>query len=240
MTPPAIRTTPREGGAASRPARVRLIAVAGVITAAACGGGESAADHRTVFDPKGAPAAELPAAQAPTADVERPYPPLDLEQTPGGPRWVGVSILRDGVRFSRPGHWSIRDASSDPGHAYVLYVSPRAYSFAIYERSDGPGDRWGDVQARYEADVTAVGGKLLGQRIPVATDTNQGRAYTVERRADGAPQTDAGPPALLSHSREILVRSAHRIVLVQIVSQDDGLSRISEEISGVLRHLEVL
>jgi hypothetical protein len=226
--------------------RARFFAIACVLAAPACGGGETAADRRTVFDPKGVLPGAPVSAQTTTGDVERPYPALDLDPTPGGSRWIGVSVLRGGVRFSRPSRWAIRDASTDPGHAYVEYVSPRAYSFAIYERSDAPHDRWGDVLARYEADVAAVGGKLLGQRIPVATDTNQGRAYTIEREPDGAPEadaaapTDAAAPPFLSRSREILVRGNHRIVLVQVVSQDDGLSRLSEEISAVLRHLEVL
>jgi hypothetical protein len=240
MIPRTTRSASRRPG---RVPRARLLAMACALAAPACGG--TAADHRTVFDPKGVSPAAPVVAQT-TGDVERPYPALDLGQTPGGPRWVGVSILRGGVRFSRPSRWAIRDASNDPGHAYVEYVSPRAYSFAIYERSDAPTDRWGDVQARYEADVASVGGRLLGQRIPVATSTNQGRAYTIEREPDGAPEADAAPPndaaapPFLSRSREILLRGDHRIVLVQIVSQDDGLARISEEISGVLRYLEVL
>jgi hypothetical protein len=138
-------------------------------------------------------------------------------------------VLRGGVRFSRPSNWTIRDASIDPGRAYIQYVSPNAYSFALYERSDAPSDLWRDVQSRYESDVAAAGAKDVGRRVPVATVANQGRAYTIERKTP-----------LPSRSREYLLRSEHRIVLVQVVSQDSSLSRMSGELLDVLNHLEVL
>jgi hypothetical protein len=168
-----------------------------------------------------------PGAPAPTLETQ--YAPLDRADTKGGPGWTGVSVLRGGVRFSRPSNWSIRDASVDPGHAFILYVSPSAYSFAIYERKDGPSDRWRDVQTHYEAEVAAAGAKVVGRHIPVATAVNQGRAYTIERTAP-----------LTSRSREYLFRSEHRVVLVQVVSQEATLSRIGPEIVDILGHLEVL
>jgi len=123
----------------------------------------------------------------------------------------------------------IRGASVDPGHAFIQYVSPNAYSFGIYERSDSPADLWRDVLQRYENDVAAAGAKAIGRRVPMATGTNQGRAYTVERKTP-----------VPSHSREYLLRSDHRIVLVQVVTQDDNLSRLNAELLEVLTHLEVL
>jgi hypothetical protein len=123
----------------------------------------------------------------------------------------------------------IRDASVDPGHAYLEYVSPNAYSFAVYERSDAPTDLWRDVQQRYEGDVAAAGAKVVGRHIPMATGANQGRAYTIERKTP-----------LPSRSREWLLRSEHRVVLVQVVTQDPDLSRIGAELLEVLSRLEVL
>jgi hypothetical protein len=115
------------------------------------------------------------------------------------------------------------------------YVSPTgAYTFGIYERSDSPGDLWRDVVLRYENDVATSGAKILGQRIPMATDTNQGRAYTITRKVED------GKAAVVSRSREILLRSDHRVVLVQFVAQDDGLDHLSGELLEVIKHIEVL
>jgi hypothetical protein len=195
---------------------------------AACGGGGASA---TVFDPNGAKVA--PVDVATSNDVEHPFPALDSPDVPGGRGWMGVSVLGDHVRFARPRGWSVREASLEPGHAYVRYVSPNAYSFAIYERADGAGEAWGDIFQRYEGDVAASGAKIIAAHIPVATDGNQGREYTIERHIE------AKPP-IVSHSREILVRGEHRVVLVQIVTDEDSVSRIAGEILDVMHRLEVL
>ena len=50
---------------------------------------------------------------------------------------------------------------------------------------------------------------------------------------------EAKPP-VVSHSREILVRGEHRIVLVQIVTDEDSVARIAGEILDVIHRLEVL
>jgi hypothetical protein len=129
----------------------------------------------------------------------------------------------------------IRDAGIDAGRSYITYVSPSgAYSFAIYERSDGPRDSWGDVLQRYENDVALAGAKVTGQRIPTATDTNQGRAYTIVRKITSEKLS------LVSKSREILIRGEHRVVLVQVVAQDEGLDRLRDQILEVIKHIEVL
>lgn len=200
-----------------------------LLAVSACGGAGEPPVRRTVFDPTAANVAPVDVTSNAVSDLETAYPPLDRAETPGGVPWVGVTVVRGGVRLSRPTRWTIRDAGVDPGHAYIQYVSPNAYSFAIYERSDAPTDLWRDVEQRYEDDVAAAGAKVVGKRVPVATATNQGRAYTIERKTP-----------LASRSREFLVRSDHRVVLVQIVSQDEDLSRLSAEILEVMSHLEVL
>lgn len=213
------------------PHAVRSCVLVSVLGASACGGAGEPPVRNTVFDPTAAAAAAAPVEigtpAAPT--LETPYPPLDRAESKGGPSWIGVTVLRGGVRLSRPSNWTVRDASVEPGRAYIVYVSPNAYSLAIYERSDAPSDVWRDVQQRYEKDVAAAGAKVVGQHVPVATATNQGRAYTIERKTP-----------LPSRSREYILRSDHRVVLVQVVSQDPGLSRLSTELLDVLGHLEVL
>jgi hypothetical protein len=203
-----------------------------VFAASACGGAAGPPARQTVFDPTAAAVNSSPVevgSAGSIAQLEIPYPALDRPEGPGGAGWVGVSVLRAGVRLSRPSHWMIRDASVDPGHAYIEYVSPNAYSFAVYERSDAPTDLWRDIQQRYESDVATAGAKVVGRHIPMATGSNQGRAYTIERKTP-----------LPSRSREWILRSEHRVVLVQVVTQDQDLSRIGAELLDVLSHLEVL
>ncbi len=182
-----------------------------------------------MFDPTGANAAPVDVTTSP--DLERAYPAFDGANG-GSQPWVGVSVLRDAVRFSRPSRWTIRDASLEPGHSFIRYVSPEAYSFAIYERDDTPGKSWPDLFAHYEADVTGNGAKAIGLRVPMATSANQGRAYMIDRKIESKTP-------VLSRSREILLRSDHRIVLVQIVIGEENLSRISGELLEVLSRLEV-
>jgi hypothetical protein len=195
----------------------------------ACGAGPAPPVRQTVFDPTAAAANAAQVEVGSGAQVETPYPQLDRAETPQAAGWIGVTVLRGGVRFARPKHWMIRDASLDPGHAYIQYISPSAYSFAIYERSDSPGDLWRDVQQRYENDVATAGAKVVGRHVPMATRANQGRAYTIERKTP-AP----------SRSREYLVRSPHRVVLVQVVTQEADLTRVGTEVLDVLSQLEVL
>ena len=197
----------------------------------ACGGAAEPATRTTVFDPSSAAVNVAPVnlTSSPSTPLEVPYPMLDGAGGPGRSPSVGVSVLRGGVRFSRPDRWMIRDASVERGHGYILYVSPQAYSFAIYERSDAPTDSWRDIERRYEDDVAGAGAKASGRRVPMATLTNQGRAYSIERKQP-----------LSSRSREILLRGSHHVVLVQVVSQDPDLSRLGPELVEVMSHLEVL
>lgn len=202
--------------------------LAWLLVITACGGGSP---NRTVFDPNGAKV--TPVDVATSSDLEHAYPALDSPDVPGSKGWMGVSVLRDRVRFARPRQWAVRDASLEPGHSYIRYVSPSAYSFAIYERTDGAGEAWRDIFQRYEGDVAASGAKIIGQHIPVVTAGNQGRGYMIERRIE------AKPP-IVSRSREILVRGERRVVLVQIVTDEESLSRIAGELLDILDHLEVL
>src|SRR5580692_1826175 len=135
--------------------------IAWLASAAACGGGAAAAaPPGTGFDPGAV--ANAPVDVATNANVERPSPALDEPSATGG--WIGVSVLGGGVRFSRPARWRLRDASVEPGQSFVRYLSPDAYSFAIYERSDSPGKDWKDILEHYEADVAGNGAKALGGR----------------------------------------------------------------------------
>ena len=186
--------------------------------------------NRTFYDWSTAAAAGGTAS----SEIEKRYPPLDQAGTDPLPDYLGVTVLRNGVHLSRPKNWMIREASVDPGHAYIQYISPKAYSFAIYERPDSPTDLWRDVLSRYEDDLQAVGAKAEGKRVPFATFNGQGRAFSVERKVDAAKKP------LVSRSREVLVRGEHRIVLVQVVHEGPDLSSLDQELMRVLTTLEVL
>jgi hypothetical protein len=209
---------------------VWLLLVAGA--ASACGGASGAPDaarNRTFYDWSVAVGGE-----GATNDYEQPYPPLDLAASAKGLTYTGVTIVRGGVHLSRPKTWMIREASNDPGRAYIQYVSPRAYSFAVYERPDSPSELWHDVLARYEKDLKATGAKATGARVPIATAIGQGRAYTLERPVKAAKRP------FMSRSREIVLRGDGRIVLVQIVHENEDLAPLDDELLRVLATLEVL
>jgi hypothetical protein len=192
---------------------------------------ETAASPRTtVFDPTAAVAGAAAVDVASSANsVETPYPPLDRPVTGEGSAWIGVSVLGGGVRFARPVRWRIRDAALDPGRALVRYVSPSAYSFAIYERSDAPDDLWRDIQQRYEAGVLHAGARIAERAVPMATQSAQGRAYVIERREPHA-----------SRSWEYLLRGAHRVVLVQVVTAEPDLARLDRDLLSILNSMEIL
>jgi hypothetical protein len=209
--------------------RIALITVLWV--AAGCGGGPSevAVRNRVFYDwPSGG------AASGQAGDFEQRYPPLDLSGMPPALEYVGVTVVRGGVHLSRPFDWHIREARNDPGRAFVQYISPRALSFAIYERSDAPDDLWRDVMSRYESDAASVGAKVVGHGVPVATSKGQGRAFSIERKVD------SGKRGFMGYSREILLRGEHRVVLVQIVRQRPDLADVDDELMRVVSTLEVL
>jgi hypothetical protein len=165
---------------------------------------------------------------------ERPYPPLDQKARPGLPEYIGVAVLGGTVRLSRPVGWKIRRASLNAEGRYIEYVSPEEFLFGVYERLDSPADPWRDVLQRYEEDAKAKGAELLGARIPVATWDTQGREYVVRRSVRGqrAPYANV--------SREILLRSNHRVELVELVHQGETPALITPEMLRVMETIEVL
>jgi hypothetical protein len=210
-----------------RPVFFRIIVVCSWL--AGCGGApDTAARNRTFYDWSSAGPGNT------TAQFEQRYPPLDLGEKQPNPEYTGVLIVRGGVRLSRPKEWMIREASNEPGRAYIQYTSPRAYSFGVYERPDSPSDLWLDILTRYEDDVASVGAKAVGKRVPVATWRGQGRAYSIERKVEAAKRP------LISRSREIVLRGEHRVVIVQIVHDGEDLSAIDAELARVIGTLEVL
>ncbi len=167
-------------------------------------------------------------------DFEEPYPPLDLMAEPPRVGYKGVTVLRRGVHLSRPVDWVLRGGDNTPGQAFTQYISPNAYSFAIYERPESQQELWRDVMQRFEDDTQALGAKIVGKGVPIASFIGQGRAYTVER------QVEAGKKPLISRSREYLMRGMTRIVLVQIVHEGEDLSAVDQELLRVISTLEVL
>ena len=201
-----------------------------VLCCASCGGGSAAASKNRTFYDWAVATSGGEAAQA----FEQRYPPLDLGAAAQAPEYLGYTVLLGGVHLSRPKTWVLRDGNNSPGQAFVRYVSPNAYSFALYERPEAPSELWRDVMRRFESDTLGAGAKIIGKRIPLSTALGQGRAYTVERSVD-APK---GP--LLSHSREVLIRGEHRVILAQIVYEGDALEGVDAELLRVIATLEIL
>ena len=173
----------------------------------------------------------------PGADMslfEARYPPLDARVSPALPEYLGYSVLGGTMRISRPRDWAIRTASNQAEQRYVQYVSPKQYLVSVYELVDAPTDLWRDVVARYEEAATKSGAELAGARVPIAAGNAQGRAFDVKRRVVAAKEP------FLSRSREYLLRSEHRIVLVQIVHQSETLEEIGLELRRFVETIEVL
>jgi hypothetical protein len=199
------------------------------LAAGGCGGpSEGATKNRTFYD------WTVATGDGGSKEFEERYPPLDFAAQEAAPEYVGVTLLRRGIHLSKPKNWLLRDASNQPGQAYIGYVSPNAYSFAIYERPETAQDPWRDMLKRYEDDAQAVGAKLIGKRVPVATGIGQGRAYSVQRSVEAAKKP------LTSNAREYLVRGETRVVVVQIVYEGDDLSQVNPELLRVIDTLEVL
>lgn len=198
------------------------------LSSACSGAPETARKNRTFYDWAVATGATG------TADFEQPYPPLDLMDAPPRIGYRGVTVVRGGIHLSRPTNWMLRGGDNTPGQAFIQYISPNAYSFAIYERPESPLELWRDVMQRFEDDTRSLGAKIEGGGVPVATLGSQGRAYTVER------QVEAAKLPLTSRSREYLLRGDTRIVLVQIVHEGEDLSSVDEELMRAVGTLEVL
>jgi hypothetical protein len=164
---------------------------------------------------------------------EQAYPPLDLAEKAPNPEYMGVCVLGGHVCLSRPKNWVIRGASTQIGGRYIEYVSPNQYIFAVYERRDPSDELWRDILDRYEEDVKKVGAEMLGARVPIATWNAQGRAYVVRRPVAAAKQP------FISMSRELLLRSESRVVLVQIVHQGQTLQPVGDELYRTVKTLQV-
>jgi hypothetical protein len=168
-----------------------------------------------------------------TSPFERPNQAFDRAATPARGALIGVDVLGGAVSFARPPGWRIRRASLQPERRYIEYVSPRQYVFALYERTDAPGDSWNDVLTRYEDDAKASKAELLSKRVPVAAAFLPGRAYVVKRNVRGA----RGP--YVSRSREALFRSDTRVVLAVLVHQGEHPVLPAEELRAVYDSLTI-
>ena len=209
---------------------MRWLLLSTSLSVLSCGAGSpAAAKNRTFYDWAVATSGGE-GAQA----FEQRYPRLDLSGSERIPEYLGYTVLLGGVHLSRPKTWMLRDGNNSPGQAFVRYVSPSAYSFALYERPESPSELWRDVMKRFEDDTRAAGAKILGKRIPTSSALGQGRAYTIERSVQ-APKRP-----LMSRSREVLLRGEHRIILAQIVYEGDDLDSVDAELLRVMATLEIL
>lgn len=173
-------------------------------------------------------------ANADPSAFEKRYPPLDLEERTPNPEYLGVEVLGSTIRLSRPRNWVMRTASNQPTERFIEYISPNQYVFAIYERVDSPLDLWRDVMGRYEGAAKESGAELLGARIPVATWNAQGRGYVVRRFIPGAKAP------FRNMAREYILRSEHRVVLMQIVYPTETIQPVNDELMRAVQTLEVL
>lgn len=204
-------------------AALLLLASGFCIAAAGCASGpEPIAFQNQVFYAHGA------ISSAQLSQFEQPYPPLDK-----APKYIGVQVLGGVVRLSRPRDWVIRSASNVPQKRYIEYVSPDQYVVAIYERLESPWDPWRVVMGRFEEDVQHSGGIILDKGVPMATWNAQGRAYRVERPVS-APKAP-----IESYTREYLLRSDERIVLLQVVHPGTSVAPISSELLRPLDTMQV-
>jgi hypothetical protein len=167
-------------------------------------------------------------------NFEKRYPPLDLEERAPNPQYLGYTVLNGKVRISKPTNWLMRNASNAPGQRIIQYISPNEYIFTIYEWQELPETPWRDVIDHYEKETEKTHGKFLAKRIPMATWNAQGRAYEVERKVPAAKTP------YQNQSREYLIRSRNRVILVQIVHQGKTLEKVHEELERVISTLQVL
>jgi len=201
---------------------VALLALGGV----GCGGGggiDAVAERNRTFY------AQDTASKVLVDLFEKAYPPLDAKPAqPEAVEYRGVSVLAGHVHVSRPTEWVLRKASNEPGRRFVQYVSPKEYVFAVYEWPDHPDAPWREVLARYEESAKTSKAELIEQRVPMATWNAQARAYVVRRRVLSAKTP------WINTSLELLARSDHRIVLVQVVHQSESLADLTGELRRVI------
>jgi hypothetical protein len=195
-----------------------LVGVLGAL-AAACGGTPTAPAQDDVFYLHGG-------AIDKNYGWEVYFPPLNAQATPRTPRVVGVGVLNGDVRLGRPIDWYVRSADYTPERRYISYQSPRQFLFSIYERIDSPEETWTDVLRRYEEDVRGQGSQFLAARMPIATANTQGRAYILKTRMPAKPDFH-------NYAHEILIRSEHRLLLVQITHGENIESSADEMVTAL-------
>ena len=208
---------------------VRALALAGCLAASGCSSGPvpSAFQNKVFYQ------YDTLGNGADARMLEQRYPPLDLGASRPLPDYLGIGLMGGAVRLSRPSNWVIRAASGRPEHRFIEYVSPSEYLVAVYELGESPEDPWLDIMTRYEDQADKAGADLLGQRVPMATANAQGRGYVLRRPVAAAK----GP--LVNYAHEYLLRSEHRIVLLQIVHHGEKLDELGGELKRVLETFEV-
>jgi len=221
---------PRRPSAAPRVAALARAAAACAATAlaallAGCGGSPSAPRQDEVFYLHGAGILDR------NFSFETYFPPLDAAQTERVPRVVGVGLMNGDVRMGRPIDWNVRAADYTPEGRYISYQSPRQFLFSIFEKIDNPEEPWPEVLRQYEEDLAAQGGQVLAGRAPIATANAQGRSYFVRTKVPSKPPYDA-------FAHEVLIRSSHRILLVQIV-HSQNIEASVDEMMAALRSITV-
>ncbi len=206
----------------SLPARAAAVCAAAALAAllAGCGGSPSAPRQDEVFYLHGAGILDR------NFSFEVYFPPLDAPQTERVPRVVGVGLMNGDVRMGRPIDWNVRAADYTPESRFISYQSPRQFLFSIFERIDNPEEPWPDVLRRYEEDLAAQGAMIISGRSPISTANAQGRSYYVKTKVPSKPPYDA-------FAHEILIRSSHRLLLVQIVHQPNIEASVDEMMAAV-------
>lgn len=213
-----VRFSPRLAGAC-------LLTATLAPTVLGCGGSPSAPRRDEVFYLHGGGVIDK------NKSWEVYFPALDRPKSERLPRYVGVGVLDGDVRLRRPVDWTIRDANYTAQKRFISYQSPRQFIFSIYERVDPPKDTWTDVLRRYESEVDAEGGNILAGRMPTGTANAQGRSYLLKTMIDGRPPYEG-------YAHEVLVRSDRRVLLVQIV-HDDEIESINDEMVEALQSMIV-
>lgn len=212
-----------------RSARDRLarVALSVVLATAAigCGGSPTAPSRDEVFYLHGGGVIDK------NFGWEQYFPPLNQAATPRTPRIVGVGVLRGDVRFGRPIDWYISGADYTPERRYISYQSPRQFLFSIYERVDPVEDTWTDVLRRYEAEVQHQGSQFLAARMPIATANAQGRGYILKTRVPARPDMNG-------FSHEFIIRSDHRLLLIQ-VTHGENIESVADEIAAAIKSMIV-
>jgi hypothetical protein len=201
------------------------VIAASLAALAGCGGSPTAPSNDEVFYLHGAGILDK------NYSYEVYFPPLDAGATERVPRVVGVGVLEGDVRLGRPIDWYVRAADYSPQSRYISYQSPRQFLFSIFERIDNPEDPWPEVLKRYEADLDEQGAQILSGRTPVSTANGQGRSYFLKAKIQSKPPYEA-------YAHEVLVRSPHRILLVQIVHQQNVEASV-DEMMAALRSIVV-